>query len=311
MQPFARNAIEPAQLTAFADAICAEPEPKWLLVDHAIVDPGKSACASASLGWKSRPAFEGSALGTFGMSGPHLHGLPKLTPEALSRALSPWTAIEPTGAGLSVVCSRAGEQALQATLAYLALATVDGELRLHCRCADARVLTNLLPVLSAAQAARVARSVQSWWWLGASGSVSHWPVARPQAPGGAEADPLDHLHLNAKQFARMMDDGEPDIMFAMLLDKTSELVPDTGRGDFRTQLQRILATASRFAVTQAPDRLQFAVLSLASGEDFHAHPGLEPTWRNIRERGANLKQEMTTWSDALWTEIDNGRQPAQ
>jgi hypothetical protein len=100
-------------------------------------------------------------------------------------------------------------------------------------------------------------------------------------------------------------------MFALLVDKTSELVPATGRGAFRLQLQRVLDTATRFAVTQPPDRLQFVVLSLATGEDFHKHPGLQTTWRNIRESGASLQQEMTGWSDDLWAEIDHGRRPAQ
>lgn len=311
MPSFARNAVTADQLSALAEAALRQPEPKWLLVDHGIVDAVKSGLAAASLGWQRWPAYEGSALEGFGMSAPYLHALPPMPTADLAAALARWTAIEPTAVGLSLVAAECRPAELQATLAYLAMTTVDGDLRLHCRCADARVLTNLLPVLSPAQGLRVGRVVRSWWWLDAMGQTRHW-VAPSTAPGsGTEPDNSPHLQLGAGPFQRMMDDSEPDIMFTLLMDKTSELVPEVDRGAFRGALQRILANATRYSVTRTPDRLQFVVLSLATGEDFHLNPRLEPTWRNIRERGASLTKEMAGWSDDLWTEIDHGRRPAQ
>lgn len=147
--------------------------------------------------------------------------------------------------------------------------------------------------------------------MDATSSIQRWHGGALSAPAGIEADAQDQLQLSDAQFQRRMALGEPDIMFTLLMDKTSELEPGSGRGAFRARLQRILATASQLTVAQTPDRLQFVVLSLACGENFHAHPGLQATWRNIRERGAQLEQAMGSWSEDLWVEIDNGRRPAQ
>ena len=304
MQQFARNTPNRAQLSSLAEAVAAQAQPKWLLVDQAIVESTRSVRLAQTLGWKSHSAFEGSELNSFGMSGPSLHEVPPLGAADLSEALVQWAAIEPTAAGLSMICSEATPAELKSTLAYLALTKVEGDMRLHCRCADVRVLPNLLPLLIGNQAARVASAVQSWWWLYALGSTSSWPAGVRNLQSGT-TDDAEHLQLNSTQFSRMMDASEPDIMFALLVDKTPEVVPEINRGAFRGKLARILATASRYSVAQAPDRLQFIVLSLSCGESFHEHPELRDTWRAVRERGASLAKEMEAWSDELWTSLED------
>lgn len=134
--------------------------------------------------------------------------------------------------------------------------------------------------------------------MDATSSIQRWHGGALSAPAGIEADAQDQLQLSDAQFQRRMALGEPDIMFTLLMDKTSELEPGSGRGAFRARLQRILATASQLTVAQTPDRLQFVVLSLACGENFHTHPGLQATWRNIRERGARLEQ---AWAPGVKT----------
>lgn len=313
MQNFARNVVQPSQLHELVLAVEQTAGRKWLLVDHGVVDPKKSFRIGDALGWPRHAAFLGSSLEAFGTNGPQLLEIPTSAQTDLVEALARWLAIEPTAAGLSVLCSSYAVGDLQSVLAYLSLATVGDGQRLHCRCADTRVLSQLLQTLSPIQSLRVAGVVQSWWWVDELGAASHWPTvlgARAQEPA-LKPDPSEHLQLSSDQFARMLDASEPDIIFSLLLDKTSELVPAAGRGDFRLALQRILATATRFAVAQTPDRLQFVVLSLATGESFHAHPGLASTWRRIRERGASLTREMESWSDDLWAELDHGRRPAQ
>jgi hypothetical protein len=313
MQHFARNHIQPSQLRDFLLAIAQTADRKWLLVDHGVIDVTKSLRIADTLGWPRHVALSGSSLDAFGTSGPQLLEVPVSPPADLVEALARWIAIEPTAAGLSVVSSSGAPDELQSVLAYLALATVEDDQRLHCRFADVRVLINLLPALSPTQSLRVAGAVQSWWWLDELGECRHWsakPATADQQPA-TTPDQSDHLQLSNGQFARMLDASEADIIFSLLLDKTSELVPATGRGNFRLNLQRILATATRFAVTQTPDRLQFVVLSLATTETFHAHPELASTWLNIREHGASLTREMESWSDDLWAKLDSGRRPAQ
>ena len=306
----ARNSVQPLQLRDLVLAFEQTAERKWLLVDQGVVDPTKSLKVADTLGWPRHAAFSGSSLEAFGTYGPQLLEIPASAKADLVEALSRWIAIEPTAAGLSVLCSSASPADLQSALAYLALATAGDGQRLHCRCADARVLTHLLPNLSPAQSSRVAHAMQSWWWLDELGKACHWS-AQPATGAQEPPDSSDHLQLSKERFARMLDASEPDIIFSLLLDKTSELVPATGRGDFHRVVQRILATATEFAVEQTRDRLQFVVLSLSTGESFHAHPGLASTWRRIREEGASLTREMESWSDDLWTELDHGRQPAQ
>ena len=153
-----------------------------------------------TLGWKSHSAFEGSELNSFGMSGPRLHEVPPLGAADLSEALRQWVAIEPTAAGLSMICSEAAPTELKSVLAYLAMTKVEGNVRLHCRCADVRVLPNLLPLLTGNQAARVASAVQSWWWLDALGLTSSWPAAMRKLQSGT-ADDAEHLQLNGTQFS--------------------------------------------------------------------------------------------------------------
>jgi hypothetical protein len=313
MHQFARNPLQHSQLRDFALATEQGEGTKWLLVDHGVIDADKSLRIADRLGWHRHVAFSGSTLEVFGTDGPQLLEIPASPQHDLIEALARWIAIEPTAVGLSILCSSATLEDLQSVLAYLALATVGDEQRMHCRCADVRVLSHLLPTLLPQQSLRIARVVQSWWWPDELGTARHWSAERVsgEEQPGTQADSSTHLQLTPNQFARLLDASEPDIIFSLLLDKTSELVPSEGRGNFRLVLQRILATATRFAVEETPDRLQFVVLSLATGETFHAHPGLAQTWLRIREQGASLTREMQSWSDDLWAELDHGRRPAQ
>lgn len=313
MLPLARNELTQHHVKAFAESVAAKPGAKWLLIDHALIDPAKSERLSQWLGWRGKAAFDGSRLDVFGAKGPQLIAVPDLAASDWEFALQKWLALDPTGAGLSVICASSSAVDVSSVLRYLALTTVDDDLSLHCRCADARVLAHLLPALTAAQAAKLAQTIDTWWWWDAQGRAGSWSPDQAGAlpPGSSASINSDHLQLSNTQYAEMMDRSEPDIIFSLLMDKTSELVPETGRGDFRAVIQRILETATRYAVTQTLDRLQFTVLSLATGESFHQHPALQAMWQRIREHGASLSKEMDAWSDELWTDLDHGRRPAQ
>ncbi len=313
MLPLARNELTQHHAKVFAESVASKPGAKWLLTDRALIDPGKSERLTRSLGWCSKPAFDGSPLDVFGANGPQLIAVPDLAASDWELALQKWLALDPTGAGLSVICSPSSDADVSSALRYLALATVDDDLSLHCRCADARVLVHLLPILGAPQAARLKGTIDSWWWWDAQGMACSWTPdqAGNLLPDSAVSIASDHLQLSNAQYAEMMDRSEPDIMFSLLMDQTSELVPETGRGDFRVGLQRILEVATQYAVTQTPDRLQFVVLSLATGESFHQHPALKAMWQRIRAQSASLSQEMKAWSDELWADLDHGRRPAQ
>lgn len=313
MLSLARNQLTQADVQALADSVMSKPGSKWLLVDLALIVPTKSNRLAKSLGWHSTAAFLDSCLDAFGENGPQLISIPDLSESDWGQALQQWVALDPTGAGLSIIGSLSALTEVSWALRYLALATVGDDLTLHCRCADARVLTHLLPILTAPQAAKLVPTIDTWWWWDAQGRVGSWTPDQAGAlpPGSVTSISSDHLQLSNTQYAEMMDRSEPDIIFSLLMDKTSELVPETGRGDFRAVIQRILEVATQYAVTQTPDRLQFVVLSLATGESFHQHPALKAMWQRIREHGASLSKEMNAWSDELWADLDHGRRPAQ
>lgn len=50
VQQFARDIVPADALTALAEAVSATDQPRWLLVDHGIVDPDSSARLARALG---------------------------------------------------------------------------------------------------------------------------------------------------------------------------------------------------------------------------------------------------------------------
>ena len=133
-----------------------------------------------------------------------------------------------------------------------------------------------------------------------------------QRRSGLDAAPLAldgalNLELNSEQFSAMLAASEPDTVFHLLLDNTPELVPKTDRGNFHDQLQRILGVANKLKLTTPNDRLQFSILSLSCGEDFHARAVLTPTWRAIAFGGSTLEAEMKKWTDAVWDDIQSAQ----
>lgn len=309
----ARNQLTRTDVQVLADAVSSTRGAKWLLVDQALIDPRNSDRVANTLGWHSTPVFVRSRLNVFGENGPQLISIPHLIEPEWGEALQKWVTVDPTGAGLSIIGTSSSLAEVSDALHYLALTTVGDDLQLHCRCADARVLSHLLPLLTTTQTAGLRRAIDTWWWWDAQGAPCSWALghAIPPVSSSVAIAASDHLQLSDAQYAEMMDLSEPDIIFTLLMDKTSELVPEADRGDFRTLLERILRAATRYAVTQTPDRLQFVVLSLATGESFHQHPGLKAMWQRIRNQGVSLSREMEMWSDELWLDLDHGRRSAQ
>jgi hypothetical protein len=304
----ARNSLSPVDFQRMADSLAGESRPLWMLVDNSLADPAYTLRLANELGWLQFDALSASPLHAFGNHGPVLLAVPNNDAKTLFEALQRWTRKDPCAAWLSWLTSSATAGELQSVFAYLALALVDMDTRLHCRFADARVLPALMEALTSPQAARVGATVQAWRFFGPTGQVLSW-----EAPGATQtlADVAEHLALDAQQYAQILDASEPDIIFTLLMDKTSDLVPAELRGNFRLRLGQILKRASEFAVEQTPDRLQFVVLSLTCGERFHENLGLQTTWKAIREHHASLSKEMETWSDALWDSLEDSHKALQ
>jgi Domain of unknown function (DUF4123) len=274
----------------------------WLLADAALIDGKRLAAILKSLGWSAMNAFASSPLSAFGDQAPQLISLPRET-TVVQQGFARLVAIDSSAPALSGLKSIAPATELQRLFAYLAQARVDGDFDVHCRVADTRVLPSLLRAISPVQERRIAAVIAGWQWFGRDGGIQRWSPSVGGAAGDQAADTMDRLNLTGKQFASMLDASEADGIFTLLLDKTPEVVPDRQRGQFHAQLRRHLATATALAVTQPPDRLQFVVLSLTCGEDFHRNAGLQSTWQAVRERSARLAELMESWSDDLWDSL--------
>lgn len=304
---FARN---PVSADTFDEALSPETVQQhtgslWLLVDVALLPSGAASGLSARLRLPLRNALQGSSLASFGEHAPHLLALPHQT-QHRREVLERFVALDSCAPAFSIIASAADESELIELCGHLALATIDGDLRVHCRFADTRVLPNLLGCLLPIQAARIARCVHQWRWLDHMAARQLWQPS--QVNGESAAAPSDQtgLALSPLQFSTMLRASEPDTLFQLLWDNTPELVPKSERGAFRNQLQRILHRADTFKLITPNDRLQFAILSLSCGEDFHDRAALKPTWQAVAAN-STLEAEMKSWTDAIWDAI----QPAQ
>lgn len=93
-------------------------------------------------------------------------------------------------------------------------------------------------------------------------------------------------------------------LYLALLDKTPELVPSDAGGAIHERLSRALRGADARGVSGPVDRLQFLVLALACGENFHRRPELADTWKAIREDGKTLQALMASWTQAQWEAVE-------
>lgn len=304
-------ACNPKSASAFSAALtqrlASASGVRWLLIDTALLPEGSAADLAARMRLPLANALLGSALESFGQHAPHVLALPD-DPARLREVLERFLKLDPRAPAFSVLESDAELSQLTKLFGYLALATVDCDLEVHCRFADTRVLPHLLNCLLPVQSALISQVVQRWYWADHLSAPQMW---RRRTSGNNES-PLalsaaSNLELSNGQFSAMLAASEPDTVFYLLLDNTPELVPKTERGNFRDQLQRVLGLANKFKLTTPNDRLQFSILSLSCGEDFHARAVLTPTWHAIAAGGSTLEAEMKKWTDAVWDDIQSAQ----
>lgn len=271
----------------------------WLLIDAALVEPNRLASAIHRSGWQAVNALESTPLAGYGARAPQLVQVFGDS-NVISANVRRINLISPDAPALSWIFSEKSVDQIQACAGYLAQAEHDG-LRLHCRIADTRVLPALLSSLSGAQSRRVGQCVSQWHWLCRDGSIDSW--CAPVAGEGEGVDQRDHIELDSGQFASLLDVAEADAIFAQLLETVSQLVPRHNRSLFHARLQRQLHAATRLNVFGNSDRLQFVVLSLTCGDQFHQHPDLAKTWQAVT-KGASLVDQMKGWTTVIWDALE-------
>nr|WP_256506798.1 DUF4123 domain-containing protein [Cupriavidus sp. WGlv3] len=304
-----RNVVEFAVDVLIPEAVAAqivqwqseqEGLSQWLLVDAMLVDFARIQATARKRGWSIHNVLEHSRFAAFGDMAPHLIGLPTGDAHAQTqiRQLIASGAAAPAFSWLA--SSQPMEKVCQ-TLAYLAMVQVDGDIELHCRFADTRILPELWRVLTDSQRLRVTQNIASWGCLDRACVPHRFRADVTSSP--EVADQRELLHLTSGQFAAMLDASEGDTMFSLLLDTTPELVPGEQRANFHAALMSYLARATTLGIKRPTDRLQFIVLSLTCAETFYQLPELADTWKQVAS-GDSLQECMTQWSDTLWNVLE-------
>jgi hypothetical protein len=298
---FARNPSNDETVLELLAAMAQPLEARWLLIDPALLDGQRLKQLLTMTGWPTHNTLAGSPMEAFGDKAPQLVSLPGDTEEAHA-VVRRLIALNPVASAFSLVTARADLSQLQQLFGYLAQARIDGDLQVHCRFADTRVLPHLLAALAAPQLARVSNEIEQWAWTDHLGQAASWS-AKGVAADAVAPDVSPHLELDARQFSTMLDASEPDTVFSLLVDNTPELVPAQDLGDFRDRLSTILERATARRLAAPNDRWQFAVLALSCKDAFDDHPGLQATWQAVA-KGATLVDQMKLWDDELWAQLE-------
>ena len=270
----------------------------WALVDMALLD---SAAIDSMARRRGFNALAASPLAGLGEHAPHYV---EVQTEGVELAREVTTLIRRTGdaPAISWIQTTATLAELQQLAGYLSQVRIeDRRAPMHCRFADTRVLPHLLESLSPAQQRRVANVVAQWHWFDRRGSPVRWLV---DPINQTSPDPDANLRLDIGQFRHMRRRSEADAIFKLLVEQTPTLVPEGERGRFHAELSTTLDTANGYAVTELEDRLQFVVLALSCGSDFHRLSYLDDTWRALKGGQARLSTRMATWDDAIWQQLE-------
>jgi len=303
---YANNELTEEMIPALAGAI-NDSMPNWALVDCALVPKSSFLPIASHRGWRVIQGYSGSDLAAFGDAGVFLIQL-DADADIRFQQISQLLRIGNPAPGVTWLKSHAMEHDLKKLCAYLGMANVkERKQPVHCRFADARVLPMLLAQLTAEQSQRVAQAVEQWIWVDRGRATSQWTA--PDSVGGIQQpDPMPNLHLSVAQFRAMREAGEVDGIFTLLWEQTPSLVPRPDvRGDFHDHLVRILETASAFNVHDLKSRLQFAVLSLSCGDDFHTVEALQPTWEGVRAGEYLMVEKMPLWGNEVWETLEYRR----
>lgn len=293
---FAYDRPDAAQLGALEAAIC-ESQPSWALLDMALLDADAVHRRMRRFAWTTFNAYARSGLSAFEE---HSAWLVALEPDAhaMVRALLEWTA---GSSALSFLYGAADPARLQALAGYLGKAMVeDRKQPLHCRFADTRVLPALLAALQPAQTTRILAAIDDWGWVDREAAYLRW---QPSVDA-VHADTADCLRLSAAQFRTVRAASDADAIFTLLLEQTPSLVPGEHRGRFHARLSGLLHTADSYRIRDIESRLQFVVLSLSCGDDFHRLPGLADTWAGVLAGDYRLVERMPLWDNELWDQLE-------
>jgi len=305
---FANTAPTREQAAALIATIRTDAEDRpacrlWSIVDPALLGADRVQAFLRRWPDQTLPALGQTPLAAFGEHGPCL--LSCGAPGEWEPRIASLLQLAGDAPAVSWVLTDADITGLRQIALYLARVWVQSRRQpVHCRFADTRVLPGLLACLEPGQLAPL-QDLAAWYWCDREGQ----PIAWRRGPRSSPSSVADEarLVLSITQFRAIQSEAEPDILFNLLLDKAPELVPADSLGAFHARLKRLLARATQFHVNEEADRLQYLVLALSCGEDFHRSPALSGSWPQVASGDVPLSRAMQQWGDDVWQALEAGR----
>lgn len=187
------------------------------------------------------------------------------------------------------------------SLVWLAEAETTDGMQMYCRYTDTRILPVLLDKLTEDQTAVLSGSIRRWAWVNREGRLSQKIFAAKKVLNDESSQPLS---FDDQQFSQLMQAAEADLIFSILRESSSEIIPDTTPFDIHRRLSNLLDAGRERGVVDASDQLQFVAIAWSSSETFYQLPCLAPSWEIIRNQKGRFSEVLKTWDDSIWEQID-------
>lgn len=285
------------EVIAWLERMVATANPVFALLDGSMLEPARFKVLDGLLR-DLEPALAGTPFEVYGQQGPQLWLIESIDPEQLSNLLRYTDGIP----CLSFIVGRQSTLQLKGALAWLAKADTGEALPMHCRFADTRMLPSLLESLEPDQSGELARGVIEWAWVGREGRLQRREIAA--------ADPMESpshnkpFQLDAQQFGLLLQRAEPDMVFQMLADNMSDVLPDQSGDRVYERIARMLANARGYGVVDLPDLFQYVVVGFCTTDDFDRYPTLASTWGNTRGGRQRFGDLAKQWPEETWQALE-------
>jgi len=240
-----------------------------------------------------RPALLGSPFESLESQGPLLWEINGSNPKILAMLLRRTDGIP----ALSLIATTKPPEDLREVLLWLAIAHTQDEQRLHCRFADTRTLPPLLYSLNSDQLDRLGKAMNAWLWITRDGKIETRQFTIRATPSVQESDTFQ---LDASQFDFMLTTAEADMVFQMLDEKMSDLIPDSPPHEVHARIASLLNTARGYGITDLPDLFQYTVVALSTRDDFDRHPAVRDTWTRLKSEALSFSALAKQWPETFW-----------
>lgn len=240
-----------------------------------------------------RPALIGSPFENLELQGPLLWEIDGSNQKKLPILLRRTEGIP----ALSLIATTELPEHLCEVLLWLAIAHTQDEQKLHCRFADTRTLPSLLNCLNAEQIDRLAKAINEWLWITRDGKIETRQFTIQATPAVQKSDTFQ---LDASQFDFMLTAAEADMVFQMLDEKMSDLIPDSLPHEIHARIASLLNTARGYGITDLPELFQYTVVALSTRDDFDQHPAVRDTWTRLKSETLSFSALAEQWPETFW-----------